>query len=114
MNIYLSPVVREGYDEYYKQGNVLTLNGESFDFSPMREGDTLPLEAISSELFGGNVEYKNGHLEVVVKFSIPPERYSQEQAFPDPMIDVPDGLVALPQPLPPEPEPVEPEMTQDE
>lgn len=99
MVINLSPQVRGSYLEVIKSGFVLLINGETFDFSPMGDGDTLPASAINSEWFVGDVEKDNGEITLTLLFPIP-RNYSPEQAFPVPLEDVPDGLVLFPPPLP--------------
>lgn len=110
MKIILSPQRRDDTLTLEKQGDTLLVNGEAFDFSKVGEGDTLPREAIKSEWFVGPVDKING--ELILTVLLPnPWNYSQEQAFPKPLYDVPDGVVNLPAPLPlPEEElPLEPE-----
>lgn len=98
MKIILSPQRRNDTLEVIKNGDVLTVNGEEFDFSPVGEGDTLPRQAISSLWFAGDVDRIEGELTLTLLFPNP-WNYSQEQAFPVPLEDVPDGPVAFPQPL---------------
>jgi hypothetical protein len=99
MIIKLSPQRRDDTLQVTKLGNILTVNGEQFDFSRMVDGDTLPRTAISSEWFSSDVEMVNGQL--VLTMILPnPVNYSPEQAFPVDLVDVPDGPVAFPQPLP--------------
>ena len=99
MKIVLSPQVRVPPLTLFKEGDALTVNGEVFDFTPMGDGDTLPLGSIASEWFVGDVD-KVG-TEVIITLLFPnPWNYSPEQAFPEPLLNVPDGPVALPQPLP--------------
>lgn len=81
-------------------GDVLTVNGESFDFANIKEGDTLPASAIASEWFVGPVDRVNSELELTLMLPLP-ANYSPEQAFPVPLIIVQDGDIQLPQPLPP-------------
>lgn len=98
MNITFSPVRSDELLSLHKSGDTLIINGESFDFSPMGSGDTLPLSAIESDWFAADVEMIDG--ELVVALLLPnPVNYSPEQAFPVPLQNVADGLVALPQPL---------------
>ncbi|RRW68250.1 hypothetical protein EGJ53_00405 [Pseudomonas fluorescens] len=99
MKINLTPQRRDDTLEVIKQGNTLVVNGETFDFSPMADGDTLPATAISSLWFLNNVECIGGELELTLLFPNP-WNYSQEQAFPVPLVDVPDGPVVFPAPLP--------------
>lgn len=99
MKINLSPQRRDDSLEVVKNGNVLILNGESFDFTRMVDGDTLPASAISSPFFVGNVDNIGGELELTLILPLP-ANYSQAQAFPEPLINVSDGPVVFPAPLP--------------
>jgi len=99
MLINLSPQRRDDTLEVLRSGNALIVNGESFDFSSMGDGDTLPRAAINSEWFAGNVEKVNGELILTLLFPMP-WNYSPEQAFPVPLQNVPDGPVVFPGPLP--------------
>lgn len=107
MKIILSPQRRDETLTVYKMGSVLTVNGEVFDFSRMADGDTLPRSAFHSLWLSeaGAVEVVDGELSVTLLFPIP-RNYSQEQAFPVPLLDVPDGYVVFPQPVPSEDTPV--------
>jgi hypothetical protein len=100
MIIKLSPLRTDEILEVVKSGDMLKVNGEDFDFSQVGEGDTLPANAISSEWFDrGAVDRING--ELVLTLTLPnPWNFSPEQAFPVPLIDVPDGPVVFPAPLP--------------
>lgn len=102
MVIYLSPQLRPDTLEVIRAGAALIINGETFDFSAMGDGDTLPRSAIKSEWFAGDVNKIDGELALTLLFPMP-RNYSQEQAFPVPLENVPDGPVVLPGPLP-EPE----------
>ncbi|MET0775459.1 MAG: hypothetical protein ABWZ65_08230 [Pseudomonas mandelii] len=99
MIIKLSPVRRDDTLEVIKAGDVLTVNGQVFDFSPIGDGDTLPNSAISSEWFAGDVDKEAG--ELIITLLLPnPWNYSPEQAFPVPLENVQDGPVVFPGPLP--------------
>lgn len=99
MKIILSPQRRDDTLEVIKTGDIITVNGEVYDLSFVGDGDTLPREAISSTWFAGPVERING--ELVLTLLLPnPWNYSQEQAFPVPLENVPDGPVSFPRPLP--------------
>jgi hypothetical protein len=97
MKIILSPKGNLPDVEVSKLGNSLTINGELFDFSQMSEGDTLPREAILSNWFDGDTIVTDGELILTMVLPLP-WNYSQEQAFPEPLLNVPDGpvLLALP------------------
>jgi hypothetical protein len=100
MIIKLSPLRTDDTLEAVKSGDTLKINGEDFDFSQVGEGDTLPASAISSEWFArGAVDRINGALVLTLTLPIP-WNYSPEQAFPVPLIGVPDGPVVFPLPLP--------------
>ncbi|WP_256661554.1 hypothetical protein [Pseudomonas sp. F01002] len=62
MLINLSPQRRDDTLEVFRSGSTLIVNGESFDFSLIGDGDTLPRAAINSEWFAGNVDKVNGEL----------------------------------------------------
>lgn len=98
MKIILVPTRTDETVSYEKRGNTLLVNGQLADFSRMKEGDFLPRLAIDSPWFDGNVTFENGSLVLVLIIPLP-ENYSQEQAFPQPLLDVPDGPVELPKPL---------------
>ena len=99
MRIGLSPQRRDDTLVVSKVGDILIINGEAFDFTEMSDGDTLPALAISSPWFVGQVDRVGPELELTLILPLP-SNYSPEQAFPKPLLNVPDGLVALPQPLP--------------
>ena len=99
MKIILTPQRRDDTLTLSRSGSILTVNGEDFDFSPMGDGDTLPFGAVLSGWFAGPVDRVNGELEMTILLPLP-ANYSQEQAFPAPLLNVQDGPIALPQPLP--------------
>ncbi|WP_085696265.1 hypothetical protein [Pseudomonas sp. B26(2017)] len=102
MKINLSPI-RMDVDPILviKSGNTVTVNNVLYDFSRMQDGDILPVGAIEGNAFGAytKVTMTGEELEFTLLFPIP-ANFSPEQAFPEPLLDVPDGVVALPQPLP--------------
>lgn len=102
MRIKLSPIRMDDSLVVVKTRDVLIINGERFDFSPMEVGSTLPAVAIQSQWIIGAVEKTTDELVITLLFPIP-KNYSPAQAFPVDLIDVPDGPVAFPKPLP-EPE----------
>ena len=95
MIIKLSPVRMDETLTISRAGDILTINGEPFDFSQLLEGATLPKSAISSEHFVGPVERINGELHLTLRLphgANPP----QHVAFPEPIHVTEDGPVALP------------------
>jgi hypothetical protein len=95
MRITFSPVRRELALRLHRVGDVLTLNGEIFDFSPLPEGALLPAEAIDSEWFIGPVERIDGelHLRLILPHG---SRAPGETRFPAPVTVTADGPVPLP------------------
>lgn len=87
-----------------KAGDVLTVDGQAFDFTPLQEGATLPAEAIDSDHFIGTVERIDTVLHLTLRLPHGPNP-SPAVAFPQLVIVVEDGPVALPFDPPPEPEP---------
>lgn len=76
-------------------GDLLTLNGESFDFGQLPDGASLPLEAIASEHFAGPVSRIEGELHLTLRFPIGPDA-SEAARFPSPIHVTTDGPVELP------------------
>ncbi|MGK9281314.1 hypothetical protein [Sinorhizobium meliloti] len=95
MKISLSPQRRDDTLEVRKAGDILTINGEVFDFSALPDGATIPAGEIPCEWIVGPVERIAGdlHLTLILPHGSNP---SEEVAFPQPMVEAPDGLVALP------------------
>jgi len=107
MKITLSAVRRDETLVVHRQGAVLTVNGEAFDFSRMQDGDTLPASAVASLWFADNtdIDCVGGELELTMILPYP-EVHSPAQAFPIPLLSVPDGPVEFPQGPVPSSDPV--------
>jgi len=106
MHIKLSPFRLDETLTASRAGDVLTLNGEAFDFSPLPEGATLPAEAIDSEWIVGPVSRIDGDLHLTLRLPHGPNP-SQAVAFPAPIRVTADGPIDLPfDPPPAEPEPL--------
>lgn len=95
MQIKLSPQRLDGTLIASKAGDVLTLNGEAFDFGPVPEGATLPAEAIDSEWIVGPVSRIDGDLHLTLRLPHGPNP-SRKVAFPEPVTVTQDGPIALP------------------
>lgn len=94
-----------------KAGDVLTINGETYDFSSLPDGSTIAEGSIPCPWIIGPVERLGGHLHLTL---ILPHDWapSPAVAFPAPLTVTADGPVAIPHDLPPEmimPEIEEPE-----
>lgn len=96
MKISLSPVRSdESQPIILKSGDILTINGEAFDFTGVTEGATLPSDAIVSDWIIGSVSRTAGQLELTIK--LPHGANAPESTrFPLPIINPADGLLELP------------------
>lgn len=95
MIIYFSPVRDDESMTASIAAEVLTVNGQSFDFTLLPEGATLPAGAIDSGHFAGPVSRINGELHLTLRLPHGPNP-SQAVAFPEPIHVTEDGPVALP------------------
>lgn len=104
MQISFSPVRRDDALVVSKSGDTLTINGEAFDFSSMPEGATIPPGEVPCEWITGPVERIGGDLRLtlILPHGANP---SAAVAFPAPLINPPDGPLAIPFDPPPEPMP---------
>lgn len=95
MQINLHPQLNNTPMTLSRSGDILTINGESFDFSPLVDGDTLPTEAIGSDWFNGPVEKVSGtlHISLILPHG---SNAPDSTRFPDPITVVGDGPITLP------------------
>lgn len=93
MRINLSPKVRDGTLSVTQAGDVLTINGEEFDFSGLNDGDDV--DGVPCEWVIGPVSRESGNLQIKMLL---PCGYDapHERAFPSPIINPPDGLIIFP------------------
>ena len=96
MLINLSPIRSDRDLEITKTGETLTINGESFDFSQLADGATLPREAINCQWVCGDVERINGELIIPILLPHGPNA-SDAARFPEPITVTEDGPIALPE-----------------
>lgn len=103
MRISFSPRRMDGALTLSREGDVLSINGETFDFSALPDGATLPAGAIASDWIVGPVERIGGvlHLTVILPHGARP---SPAVAYPEPVIVTADGPIAVPFDPTPEPE----------
>jgi hypothetical protein len=95
MIIQFSPQLRGDVLMVVKRGDVLTINGEDFDFSGLPDNSFLPAEYVPCEFVVGRVERMAGELTVTLLLPHGANP-SQAVAFPAPIMDVPDGEIAIP------------------
>lgn len=80
----------------WKVGDMLIVDGVSFDFSQLPEGGILPRGSVQSEWFVGDVSRVDGH--VVLTLTLPHgDNASEARRFPKPIVMNDDGSVELPQ-----------------
>jgi len=95
MKINLSPQRRDDTLTVIKQGDTLTINNTTYDFSQLPDGGKLPADAVDSEYIIGSVDRVNGELELTLL--LPHSADASEAArFPEPIINPADGEVELP------------------
>ncbi|PCB48751.1 hypothetical protein CJT88_10350 [Pseudomonas aeruginosa] len=78
-----------------RAGDVLTVNGQVFDFTPLPDGGEVPAEAIGSEWFAGPALRRAGRLELILRFPLAADA-SAAARFPEPLLIEADGPVELP------------------
>lgn len=95
MIIKLSPQRRDDILTVVKSGDVLTINGESYDFSSVPDGGTIPPRTVPCAWIVGPVDRING--EIVLTLILPHgANPAPDVANPAPLTAVPDGTVQLP------------------
>ena len=95
MILHLSPQRGDDTLTVSKSGDVLTINGTAFDFSQVPDGGLLPQDAVDCEWIISDIERVDG--ELVLTLLMPHGADASEAArFPEPLVDVPDGVVVLP------------------
>lgn len=95
MILNLSPVRCDESISVVRDGEVLIINGVSFDFSRLADGSTLPLEAIGSDFVVAPVERTADG--VVISLMLPHAADASEAVrFPGPIYNPANGPVPLP------------------
>lgn len=96
MKITLSPRLDHSGLSISKHGDVLTINGSEYDFSVIPDGATLPASAVDCPFLTGGIERIDGDLHLTLRLPHGGNP-SPAVAFPQPIIDPPDGVLELPQ-----------------
>lgn len=95
MKIIFAPVRSGTPLRLARKGDIVIVNDEEFDFSPLADGDKLPASAVTSQWFVGDVSRINGQLEVTI--ALPHgSKAPTETLFPQPMVAEGDGPITLP------------------
>jgi len=95
MILKLSPIRLDAHLSLGHDADVLTINGEAFDFSGLPEGATLPREAVSSPWLASDVVRIDGELRLTLLLPHGAEAGPQT-LFPAPLNVNSAGPVALP------------------
>lgn len=95
MKITLSPQRRNDALTVTKAGDMLTINGEPFDFSDLPDGATIPAGEVPSEWIVGPVDRVSGELRLtlILPHGPNPEPW---QSFPESIVSPADGELDLP------------------
>ncbi|WP_252959403.1 hypothetical protein [Pseudomonas simiae] len=96
MIIKFSPQRRDDELTVSIRSDVLTINGERFDFRELPEGAVLPASAVECEFVVGDVTRKNGELTISLLLPYGPDA-TEAAKFPADIVSPPDGNVSLPQ-----------------
>lgn len=95
MIINFSPIRMDETLQVSLKGDIITLNGEDFDFSPIPEGATLPSKAVKSNWITGDIKRSYGVIELTL--ILPHGSNAPETTrFPEPMKVYGDGVVMIP------------------
>lgn len=95
MIISLYPQRRDDTMTLARSGDILTINGTSYDFSGVTDGMLLPREVIDCEFIAGDVKREGGVLSVPLILPHGPNP-PEHVAYPDAISVTTDGPVALP------------------
>ena len=95
MQITLTPQRRDDTLTLTRSGDVLTINGEAFDFTAIPEGGTLPRDAVACDWLASDVTRTEGvlHLTLILPHGVDAP---QATLFPAALTLTGDGPVALP------------------
>jgi len=95
MNISFSPMRRDDALSVTKAGDVLTINGNAFDFSSLPDGETVQPGVVPCEWIIGPIARIGGELYLTLILPHGPNPPASV-AFPPPIINPADGAIALP------------------
>jgi len=95
MEIKLSPQRRDDTLSVSKVGDVLTINGDAFDFSALPDGETVQPGVVPCEWIVGPVSRTGGELNITLILPHGPNPPASV-AFPEPIINPADGVISLP------------------
>lgn len=108
MRISFIPQRRDDTLTVTREGDVLTINGEVYDFSALPNGGLLPVEAINSDWIVSDVVRTDDGLAFTLLLPHGPDP-SAAVAFPQDLVNPANGIVAVPF----DPPPVVPDVEQE-
>lgn len=97
MKISLVPQRRDDTLTISKAGDILTVNGEAFDFSGVVDGTPLLRENVACDWLASDVERVNGELNLSLIMPHGPDAPAGTK-FPAPITVTADGAIDLPPP----------------
>lgn len=104
IKITLSPVFTDKYEdmEINVTGDLVVINGESFDFTDLQNGYHIDSIDIESQWFSTGAVYKDesGDMTMTIKFPHPYDA-GVDMKFPETILVTKDGFVELPKYTPP-------------
>ena len=110
--INLSPQVREDSISVSVSGSSITINGQTFDPSPLVDGATLPRDAFATEFIVSDVTRRGNVIELTLLYPIP-HNATEEQRFPQPIYVDESGQVVTVEELGAEDQAIEPEVVEE-
>lgn len=110
--INLSPQVREDSISVSVSGSSITINGQTFDLSPLPDGARLPREAFATDFIVSDVVRNGDTIELALLFPIPHDA-TEEQRFPQPIYVNESGQVITLEELGAEDQAIEPEVVEE-
>lgn len=94
MHIRFSPMRHDGALTLSRAGDVLTINGEAFDFSGIPDGAALPRDAVTCDWLASDVERIAGVIHLTL--TLPHGPNAPHQTLFPASIDAPEGDIATP------------------
>lgn len=96
MRISFSPQFSDAKLELSANGEALTINGDTLDFSDMPDGGSYPSEAIENDMVVGGVTRVDGEIKITVILPYNLSNPPRSVAFPDAITVTSNGRIALP------------------
>ena len=95
MKISFSPIRSDDRLELAREGDAIIINGESFDFSPIPEGGTLPRSAVDCAFLASDITREAGGLSFSILLPVSADA-PEHARFPSSVSVRSDGPIKLP------------------